>query len=228
MLVLCCILDTFCRAQGHHNKKHLRSKSLVLPSSNSVSNPSPVVRRFLRPSSTVSYTSTSYSHLKIIETEFTCKETADENHTSRFSLTPGDLVLRRGNSLILKMKTSLIVSCEYIVTLVFATAATMKRERFGEFRATGCAKETEELWLSIEIPSNFPIGKFQPHVTLTLKGLLEVFTHFHQGNIIILFNPLNPGKGGAQHAIYMVMLWTCVVYTLGRKHCIHDVQLQVK
>nr|WVH01987.1 protein-glutamine gamma-glutamyltransferase K-like isoform X6 [Halisarca dujardinii] len=176
------------RAQSHHVRKGLQSKSAVLSSHTPAA---PPARRFLSASNTVNYSSTSYSRLEITSTEFLSKETPQENCTSRFHSKPEQLILRRGNSLILKLQTSLIFTSEYTVTLVFV-AAQMKRERFGEFRASGNAKETKELWLSIEIPGNFPVGKFQPHVTLTLKDIPEIFTCFHQGSVVVLFNALNP------------------------------------
>lgn len=133
--------------------------------------------------------------MEILKTEFSLKETPEENKTSLFIQKPdqNDLLLRRGNILILKIHTSLLLSCEYTVSLVFV-ATRMKRERYGEFRANGCAKDAKELWLSINIPANFPVGRFLPHITLTLKGVPEIFTHFHEGSITVLFNPWNPGE----------------------------------
>ena len=156
---------------------------------------SPTIQRFLTPSPAFTYSSTPPQHLEILKTEFSLKETSKENKTSLFIQKPdqNDLLLRRGNILILKIHTSLLLSCEYTVSLVFV-ATRMKRERYGEFRANGSAKDAKELWLSISIPANFPVGRFLPHITLTLKGVPEIFTHFHEGSITVLFNPWNPGE----------------------------------
>lgn len=68
------------------------------------------------------------------------------------------------------------------------------RDRFGQFRAEGVAKGSYDLWLSIVVPSAFPVGKFHAHITLSVKGRVEVITHFHDKAIVILFNPWNRGK----------------------------------
>ena len=155
----------------------------------------PTIQRFLAPSPAFTYSSTPSQHLEILKTEFSLKETPEENKTSLFmqNLGQNDLLVRRGNILILKIHTSLLLCCDYTVSLVFV-ATRMKRERYGEFRANGSAKDAKELWLSIIIPANFPVGRFLPHVTLTLKGIPEIFTHFHAGSITVLFNPWNPGE----------------------------------
>ena len=153
----------------------------------------PVARKFLTTSKTVNYAATQ--HFGITHTEFSLKETPAENHTSRFFINPdnNDIILRRGNTIVLKVHTTLSFTCEYTVSLVLVGSRT-RRERFGEFRACGVAKDIKEIWLSIAIPPKFPIGRFQPHVTLTLKGVPEVCTHFHPGTLTVLFNPWNPGE----------------------------------
>ena len=135
----------------------------------------------------------SLSPLEISEVQFTSQEDCDENHTARLPSPGSDALLRRGNTLVLKVTTSADLSCRYCVSLTFVPVFR-PRERFGQFRAKGTAKDSRELWLSITIPTNFPVGKYHAHVALSLGGGAEVLTHYHHKPIVVLFNPWDPGE----------------------------------
>jgi len=98
---------------------------------------------------------------------------------------------RRGNTLILKITISADLFCTYTVSLTLVPVFR-PHERFGQFQAKGVARGVQELWLSITIPPNFPVGKYHTHVILSLRGGLQVLTHFHHKSLVVLFNPWNP------------------------------------
>ena len=136
-----------------------------------------------------------YSSLQALEitgVDLRCQETPQVNHTERLPLSGCETLTRRGNTLILKITTSVDISCPYSVSLTLIPVFR-SQERFGQFQAKGVGKRARELWLSIAIPPNFPVGKYYAHVTLTLRGGLEVVTHFHHKPLAVLFNPWNPG-----------------------------------
>ena len=87
---------------------------------------------------------------------------------------------------------SVALSCSYSVSLTFVPVFR-PRERFGQFKAKGMANGTHDIWLSIKLPSNFPIGKYHAHLTVAVQGGLEVVTHFHNKPIVVLFNPWDSG-----------------------------------
>lgn len=131
--------------------------------------------------------------LVIKDVLFRCQETCTQNHTEDLKVSESEVILRRGNTLILKITTSLELSGSYVVSLTFVPVFR-PRDRFGQFRADGEAKGTCNLWLSITIPQSFPVGKYHGHITLSVKGRVEVVTHFHNKAIAILFNPWNKGN----------------------------------
>ena len=136
---------------------------------------------------------TSCNPIQITSSEILCQESRIDSHTDLFPIKDQELLLRRGNTLIVKLHTSVEFTGTYNVSLVF-TPAFRTRERFAEFRASGTAKTSSELWLSVTIPANFPVGKYHAHITLNLRGYLEVLTHFHRGAIMVIFNPWNSGE----------------------------------
>lgn len=131
--------------------------------------------------------------LEIKDALFRCQQTCAQNHTGGLKVTESEVVLRRGNTLILKITTSLELSGSYVVSLTFVPVFR-PRDRFGQFRADGEAKGSCNLWLSIAIPPSFPVGKYHGHITLTIKGRVEVVTYFHNKAIVILFDPWNKGN----------------------------------
>ena len=131
--------------------------------------------------------------LVVSDALFRCQQTCEQNHTECLKVTESEVILRRGNTLILKITTSIELSGGYIVSLTFVPVFR-PRDRFGQFRADGEAKGTRHLWLSIAIPSSFPVGKYHGHITLALKGRVELVTYFHNKAIVILFNPWDKGK----------------------------------
>lgn len=135
----------------------------------------------------------SVQPLEIVGAQFHCQQNAKQNHSEGLQATECEVILRRGNTLILKIVTSLEISNSYIVSLTFVPVFR-PRDRFGQFRANGIGKGSCNLWLSIAIPCNFPIGKYHAHITLSVKGRVEVTTYFHNKAIAILFNPWNQGK----------------------------------
>lgn len=110
-------------------------------------------------------------------------------------MTESEVVLRRGNTLILKITTSLELSGSYVVSLTFVPVFR-PRDRFGQFRAEGEAKGSCQLWLSIAIPPSFPVGKYHGHISLAIKGRVELVTYFHNKAVVILFNPWDEGNYG--------------------------------
>ena len=132
--------------------------------------------------------------LEITEVLFRCEQTCTQNHTEGLKVTESEVILRRGNTLILKITTSLKLSGSYVVSLTFVPVFR-PRDRFGQFRADGEAKGScHNLWLSIAIPPSFPVGKYHGHITLSIKGRVEIVTYFHNKAIVILFNPWNKGN----------------------------------
>ena len=125
---------------------------------------------------------------------FSSKQSAEESHTQRFRLPACSAIIRRGNTLILKISTSVQFSSSYTVTLTFVPVFR-PQDRFGQFKAQGFSRGgSKELWLSVDVPANFPVGKFHAHLSLSLKGRpADVVTHFHPSPIVVLFNPWNPG-----------------------------------
>ena len=134
----------------------------------------------------------SLQPLGITGVDLRCQESPQANHTERLPLSSCETLTRRGNTLILKIATSVDISCPYTVSLTLVPVFRTQ-ERFGQFQAKGVGKGTQALWLSITIPPNFPVGKYYAHVTLSLRGSLEVVTHFHHKPLAVLFNPWNPG-----------------------------------
>lgn len=132
-------------------------------------------------------------NVEISEVQFTSKQSAKDNHSERLHLNGMDALLRRGNTLVLKITLTTEIACLYCVSLTFVPVFC-PRDRFGQFQAKGAAKGSSELWLSITIPANFPIGKYHAHIAVSLKGGAQVATYFHHKPLIILFNPWNPGS----------------------------------
>lgn len=135
----------------------------------------------------------SVQPLEITGIQLTCREAPGENHTERFLLPGCEAMARRGNTLILKITISADLFCTYTVSLTLVPVFR-PHERFGQFQAKGVARGVQELWLSITIPPNFPVGKYHTHVILSLRGGLQVLTHFHHKSLVVLFNPWNPGE----------------------------------
>ena len=133
---------------------------------------------------------TTARHPEIREVQLLSQESREKNHTNRFK--GHSVILRRGNTLILQIVTSAELSCQYHVSLTFVPVL-QPHERFGQFQARGIARGTRELWLSIATPPNFPVGKYHAHIALSMKGGVDVLTHFHHKPIVVLFNPWNPG-----------------------------------
>lgn len=134
----------------------------------------------------------SVQPLEITNALFRCQQSSVQNHTEGLKITESEVVLRRGDTLILKITTSLELSGSYVVSLTFVPVFR-PRERFGQFRADGEAKGSCHLWLSIAIPSTFPVGKYHGHISLALQSRVEVVTYFHNKAIVVLFNPWNEG-----------------------------------
>lgn len=135
----------------------------------------------------------SVQKMEISQVTFTQKESRSDNFTSWFFVKDCDVFLRRGNTLIMKIVLSSALSGRYTISLTFVPTYR-PRDRFGQFRAKGVAKNKNDLWLSIEIPPNFPVGKYNPHVSIALEDSDDMFlTHFHARYIIVLFNPWNAG-----------------------------------
>lgn len=103
-----------------------------------------------------------------------------------------EALLRRGNTLIVCVTTSLPLSSPYTLTLTFLSAYRSS-DRFGQFRAKGSVSNSSEMWFSIALPSNFPVGKFHYHVHLSTNRGKDVATYHHNKPVAVLFNPWHPG-----------------------------------
>lgn len=132
--------------------------------------------------------------------QFACQQSPKDNHSERLQPKASgvDALLRRGNTLVLRITLSAQIACPYCVSLTFVPVFR-PRDRFGQFQAKGDAKGTSELWLSITVPANFPVGKYHAHIAVALRGGAHVITYFHHKPIIVLFNPWNPG--------YYITVW---------------------
>lgn len=144
----------------------------------------------------------SFSTIEITNVEFQCQQSPFDNHTEYFSPRACEqaLIVRRGNTIVLKITTSVQLSSTYVVSLTFVSYHR-PRERFGQFRARGVARQSNELWLSISLPPNFPVGKYHTQLSLFLGG--ELATHFCGQAIAVLFNPWSKGE-----------LWRGVIHNL--------------
>ncbi|KAL5489676.1 hypothetical protein EMCRGX_G018794 [Ephydatia muelleri] len=156
------------------------------PTASQMSSP----KRQLTPAPAQMYT--SIQKLEISQVTFTQKEPRTENFTSWFCVNDCEALLRRGNTLVMKIVLSSALSGRYTISLTFVPSYR-PRDRFGQFRAKGVAQNKSDLWLSIEIPPNFPVGKYNPHISIALESSDDVLTHFHSKFIIVLFNPWNTG-----------------------------------
>ena len=103
-----------------------------------------------------------------------------------------EAIIRRGDTLIISVTTTIPISAPYTLTLTFLSAYHSK-DRFGQFRAKGCSPNSNELWFSITLPTNFPVGKFITHTHLSVKSGTSVATHLHYKPVAVLFNPWNKG-----------------------------------
>lgn len=103
------------------------------------------------------------------------------------------LIARRGNTVVLQVKLSSVLSSPYSVTLTFLPVHG-PRERSSTFKTNGWSSNSYELWLSITLPCNFPVGKYDAHISLSLKGYTEIITHLVHCALVVLFNPWNPGE----------------------------------
>lgn len=166
----------------------------VRPSSSSGHPPAAMPPSFRPPSSLRVYSS-FVQNMEISEVQFTCQQSPKDNNSERLQKKAGsgaDALLRRGNTLVLRITLSAQIACPYCVSLTFVPVFR-SRDRFGQFQAKGEAKGSSELWLSITIPANFPIGKYHAHIAVALRGGAHVITYFHHKPIVVLFNPWNPG-----------------------------------
>ena len=102
------------------------------------------------------------------------------------------VLLRRGDTLIVHVTTSLPLTSPYTLTLTFISAYRSS-DRFGQFRAKGSTSNASELWFSITSPSNFPVGKFHSHVHLAISRGKDVATYDHNKPVTVLFNPWHTG-----------------------------------
>ena len=103
-----------------------------------------------------------------------------------------EALLRRGDTLIVQVTTSSPLSSSYTLTLTFISAYH-SNDRFGQFRAKGSIPNSTELWFSITLPANFPVGKFHYHVHLSTNRGRDVASYHHNKPVAVLFNPWLPG-----------------------------------
>ena len=134
----------------------------------------------------------SASPLRIESVQVTCEE-AGSNRTDDLHCRDNTLVARRGNTVVLQLKLSAALSSPYTVTLTFLPVHGPK-ERSSTFKTNGWSSNSRELWLSITLPYNFPVGKYDAHLSLSLRGYTEIVTHLVHSALVVLFNPWHPGQ----------------------------------
>lgn len=124
---------------------------------------------------------------------FSCDNSA-VTRTERLHSEDTEVILRRGNQLILTINTNFVLDYECVVGLTFVPVFR-PQERFAQFRTENDAKTMKlGVSLGIPVPANFPVGKYHAHIYLTLNSGMDIITHFHHKAIIVLFNPWNPRK----------------------------------
>ena len=184
-------LSTTSPAQSSPPHPHITPKIPHSPSTTRHSRLHTSCKQTLTPSPITLHS--SYNNLEIGSIKLTSQELSQENHTSRFNCSEYEAVLRRGNTLIVCVTTSQPLISSYAISLTFISAYNSS-DRFGQFQAQGKPPGSQELWFSITLPVNFPVGKFHTHVHLSINGGREVATLFHHKPVAVLFNPWNPGE----------------------------------
>jgi transglutaminase 1 len=101
------------------------------------------------------------------------------------------VITRRGRSIVLRINFSIQLTIAYTITTTFIPVYGPK-ERSSTFRGTGNGNGQSKLFLSIEIPSNFPIGHYDLYVTISLRGHPEVLMYTLHSALVILFNSSHP------------------------------------
>lgn len=112
----------------------------------------------------------------------------EDHHTTGLYCREKCLVTRRGSVTILQLTLSAPVTCPYTISLTFLPLYGPK-ERSSIFRANGNGKGGATIWLSVELPANFPVGYYDTHISISLRGCAEVLTHMIHSAIVVLFNP---------------------------------------
>ena len=136
----------------------------------------------------------SASPVRIVATSLAPSSTNAAPHTDDLKCNDNPLVTRRGCSIILQITLSCSISCPYTVAMTFIPVHG-PRERSSLFKASGSAIKggRNVLWLSIDLPTTFPIGYYDTLVSVTLQGCVEVITHSMHSALVVLFNPWSPG-----------------------------------
>lgn len=129
---------------------------------------------------------TSSSSVRIIHAELSSQA------TTGLSCHDTPLVVRRGCSLVLQLSLSVSLSSYYTITASFLPIPG-PHERSSTFRTNGVGKGVPEIWLSIDLPSYFPVGHYDVLVTMTLRGCPEILSHTLHSAVAVLFNPWNHG-----------------------------------
>lgn len=133
----------------------------------------------------------SKSNADITGVHFTC-EGSNVSHTELYHSENTEVILRRGNQLILTINTNFVLDYDCVVGLTFVPVFR-PQERFAQFKTEKNAKTMKKgVSLGIPVPSNFPVGKYHAHISLTQKSGRDMVTHFHHQAIVILFNPWDP------------------------------------
>lgn len=134
-------------------------------------------------------TFSSSNSIKLTNVELTSESTTVENDSPQMCSQDCNLVVRRGSNLLLHLTLSQpLTSSLYTISLTFIPVYG-PRERSSIFRASGKGKRKIELWLSVPLPANFPVGKYDTHVSLSLQSHVEILTHTVHSAVVVLFNP---------------------------------------
>lgn len=133
----------------------------------------------------------SASSIRLTRVGLTSEE--DGCHTAQLRCRECELVVRRGSNLILHLTVSASFSSSYTITLTFIPVHG-PRERSSIFKASGRGRDINELWLKISLPPNFPVGKYDAHVAMSVQTSVEVLTHMLHSAVTVLFNPWHQGQ----------------------------------
>ena len=154
----------------------------------------------------------SVSPVRILRAELVALESVEDRHVSRIHSKDASLVTRRGCSVVLQLHFSQPLSVQYTTTLTFIPAGGPLRERSSTFRVSGLGKGSPELWLSIMLPTNFPVGHYDGQVSMSFSGCTEVIMHYIHSAVVVLFNPWNKGTITDQTD---ACLYAACIYVLG-------------
>ena len=125
-------------------------------------------------------TYTSSSPIRITTASLSC----DTNTSFTSSAT---VTTRRGCILFLDINLSQPLTSTYTITVSFIPTYGPK-ERSSIFRAVSKGKGIPRLCLSIDLPSNFPVGYYDLQITMSLQSSPEILLYTMPNALTVIFN----------------------------------------